>query len=203
LNSSFIQTLLKTYDDNFEFPYDKLNTFSIADLLNYLKQTHRFYLYKKLPEIEQTILQLFNNYKDTHKLLVLLCYYFVDFKKKLVDHIQYEEKTLFPYIQKLINLNQETNSAAEIKAVLNSFSAKMFLQTHSDIEDDLQIVRKTILEFTPSDNTPLPYRVFLSQLHHFEIDLCKHAMIEDNVLINKVLDLEEMWKHEAMNVISK
>ncbi len=66
LNTDLIQTLLKSYDDSFEFPYDELNTFSIPELLNYLKQTHRFYLFKKLPEIEQTILQLFNNYKDTH-----------------------------------------------------------------------------------------------------------------------------------------
>ncbi len=115
-----------------------------------------------------------------------------------MEHIQHEEKILFPYIQKLVNLDQKLSCPIEIKSVLTSFSAKAFLQSHSDTEDDLQIIRKSILEYTPTHTPPLPYRVFLSQLYHFEVDLCKHAMIEDNVLIKKVLELEALWNKEIM-----
>lgn len=190
LNTDLIQTLLKSYDDNFEFPHEELNTFGITEILNYLKLSHRFYLHKKLPEIEQTILHLFNDYSDTHQLLMLMCHYFNEFKKKLVDHIQFEEKTLFPYIQKLVELENSSATRVKVDSVLNSFSAKTFHEQHTDIEADLQVVLKTILNCTKSEKTPLPYRVFLSQLHHFEIDLCKHAMIEDTILMKKVIELE-------------
>lgn len=184
LNSSLIQILLKTYDDTLEFPYEELSKFSIQEILNYLKLTHRYYLTKKLPEIEQTIIHLNDHYKNSHQLLVMLCLFFVDYKKKLEEHIKYEEKYLFPYIEGLC-------MAKPTSGLPKSFSAKEFVKNHTDIESDLNQVRQTILEFTGSQKTPLPYNVFLSQLHYFEIDLCKHAKIEDEVLIPMVLRLEE------------
>lgn len=194
LNADLIQTLLKSYDVNLEFPFEELNSFSIAELVNYLKLTHRFYLYKKLPEIEQSILQVFNNYNDTHQMLIQMCHYFVEFKNKLIEHIKFEEKELFPYIQKLVELNSES-SKDQIQTVLKSFSFTTFLESHTNIEDDLQLVRKTILQHSEFENKPLPYRLFLSQIEHFEIDLCKHALIEDNVLMKKVVELEEKFSN--------
>lgn len=199
LNRDLIQTLLKSYDDNFDFPLDELSKFSICEILNYLKLTHRFYLYKKLPEIEQTILQLHNNYSETHQFLILMCHHFVVFKNKLIEHIKFEETVLFPYVQKLIELS-ETNSMVEIKNVLSSFSVKKFNEVHSDIEIDLQQVRLDILTSSKKFNNPLPFRVFLCQIEYFEIDLCKHAMIEDDVLMKKIEllenNLKQLIKHQ-------
>ena len=186
LNTNLIQALLKTYDETLEFPYSELNKFAINEILDYLKLTHHFYLTKKLPEIEQTITHLNNNYKNSHKLLVSLCLFFVNYKKKLEEHIKYEEKHLFPYIESLCNLNRKSDTC-----ISSTFSAKTFIENHTNIESDLNKVRQTILEFTGSQKTPLPYNVFLLQLHYFEIDLCKHAMIEDLVLIPMVIELEE------------
>ncbi len=183
LNTSLIQVLLKAYDETLEFPYAELARFSIHEILNYLKLTHRYYLTKKLPEIEQTILHLNDHYQTSHQLLVALCFFFIDYKKKLEEHIRYEEKHLFPYIEDLIRGKLATDRK-------RLFSAKVFTENHTDIESDLNKVRQTILEFTGSQKTPLPYNVFLSQLHYFEIDLCKHAKIEDEVLIPMVIKLE-------------
>lgn len=200
LNAELIDALLKSYDDNFEFPYKKLNSFGVHELLAYLKLTHRFYLTKKLPEIEQSTLHVFDKYSSSHQLLVFLCVFFCDYKKKLEDHINYEEQKLFPYIQKLIQLDNGNETSENILIVLNSFSAKSFIQNHSPIEDELHEVRKTILKYTETKATPLPYRVFLSQLQYFEIELCKHAMIEDNVLIPKVIELEAKLLKKADGV---
>ncbi len=184
LNEDFIQTLLKTYDDTLEFPYHELSEYGIHEILGYLKLTHKYYLTKKLPEIEQTIIHLNVNYKQSHNLLVLLCSFFVNYKQKLEEHIKYEEKYLFPYIENLV----QKKIASE---TLNIFSAKTFSENHTDIESDLYKVRQTILGYTGSQKTPLPYNIFLSQLQSFEIDLCKHSMIEDLVLIPMVIKLEE------------
>jgi len=204
LDKNLINSLLQSYDDNYEFPYDELNTFSITDLLTYLRLTHRFYLSKKLPEIEQTVVHIFNKYNHSHKMLVYLCIFFCDYKKKLEEHINFEEKKLFPYIQKLTDLENANETSENVFMVLNSFSAKAFIQNHTQIEDDLQEVRKTILKYTESKATPLPYRVFLSQLQYFEVELCKHAMLEDNVLIPKVIELEAaLLKKAASATLNK
>lgn len=118
-----------------------------------------------------------------------MCHYFVEFKNKLVEHIKFEEKILFPYIQKLISFSVET-SDEEIISLIESFSTKTFIEKHTDIEEDLVLVRKTIVSYSETKKTPLPYNIFLSQIKHFEIDLNKHAMIEDQILIKKVNEIE-------------
>ena len=57
---------------------------------------------KKLPEIEQSHLHVFSKYSQSHQLLASLAILFNAYKNKLVDHVQMEEKQLFPYIRKMI-----------------------------------------------------------------------------------------------------
>lgn len=192
-----IQSVIKTYDENFDFPYHEFEKFSVMEILNYLRLTHIYYIQKKLPEIEQTVFQIFQKYNDTHKLLALLCLFFTDYKKKLEEHISFEEQKLFPYIEKLEALNPDSSSNVEISDVLNSFSARQFLNTHGPIEDELQDVRQTILKYTGNQSTPLPYRIFLSQLKYFEIELCRHAMLEDGVLMPRIIQKEALLFKKA------
>lgn len=188
--TDIIQVLLKTYDDHFEFPYDELNSFTAIEILDYLKLSHRFYLHKKLPEIEQTIQNLFQDYATADPLLVILCSFFVQYKAKLERHIRYEEQVLFPYIEALWDVATEKKDRSFLQEHFSEFSAKLFLSAHNDVEEDLTEVRKLIEQQLHNHKLPLPFRIFQSQLQHFEIDLCKHAIIEDEILLPKVVSLE-------------
>ncbi len=190
MDFTFIETLLKTYDDTCKFPIEELNECSVFELLDYLKKSHQFYLFKKLPEMELTALEVFKQYNQSHPLLSYLCVFFNSYKKQLVDHINFEEKKLFPYISSLIRIDSENAPAGQILSVLEQFSAREFISKHSNIESELQDVRKSILNYSDSGNTPLPFKIFLNQLHYFEQDLNRHAIIEDEILIPKVIELE-------------
>lgn len=190
MSVKLVEGLLKAYDDSNEYPLDELNNLCVDELVNYLQQSHKFYLQKKLPEMEQTAIQVFNKYNDSHPLFAYLCLFFTDYKKKIEQHIKFEEDKLFPYILNLIKVDSMKASRADIFLVLNSFSTCKFIQNHTHIEDELQEVRKIILKYSPESKVPLPYKVFLNQLHYFEVELTKHAMIEDEVLIPKVIELE-------------
>lgn len=186
----FIEKLLKIYDETLIFPFDELNDCCLNELLSYLKKSHVFYLQKKLPEIEQTSIQVFKKYNDSHPLLAYMCMFFSEYKKHLIKHIAYEEKKLFPYISKLLKADFENWSVENTLNLLNEFSTREFLSQHSNVEDELTEVRKVILNSTAQSKTPLPYNVLINQLHYFEIELTKHAIIEDEVLIPKVIELE-------------
>lgn len=190
LNTRLVESLVKAYDDSYEFPYAELNQLSISELVQYIQASHRYYLQKKLPEIEQTAVHVFRKYNDTHPLFAYLCLFFTNYKKKLEAHIRYEEETLFPYIKSLLDVSEPDCSETDILIVLRSFSTSVFIQNHSHIEEELQEVRKIILKHSPENRLPLPYKVFLNQLHYFEIELTKHAMVEDEVLMEKVIRLE-------------
>lgn len=183
-----IRSLLESYDDQLVFPYDQLRVFSAADLLAYLCLSHRYYLERKLPEIEQTIYNLFRNYADSDELLLSMCRFFVDYQRKLVQHIEAEERELFPYIETLLKASE---SGCWEDERLNNYSAARFLEKHTDVEEDLRKVSGIIESCLHERIMPLPFRVFVLQLQHFEVDLCKHAIVEDELLLPRVLEMEK------------
>jgi regulator of cell morphogenesis and NO signaling len=48
-----------------------------------------------------------------------------------------------------------------------------------------------------NEETPLPYRVFLNQVELFEMELRKHAIIEDHVLVPMAREMEAKLKLAA------
>lgn len=197
MSPAFIQTLIRTYDDSGQFPYSELQELSISELTDYLRRSHRFYLEKKLPEMEQTALQIAQHFNQSDELLSYLCLFFVEYKKNMVDHIGMEETVLFPYINRLLNAHDLTADIFTLQHILQSFSAKQFLEEHSDIESGLHEVRRVISGYQPKGQMPFPFKVFLNQLHSFEAELNRHAIIEDEILIPKVLELEMQLQLKA------
>jgi regulator of cell morphogenesis and NO signaling len=189
LETNKIHQILLQQQYSFEFPFDTINEFSIFEIIDYLKLTHSYYLYKKLPEIDLSILNLKKHHYETNAFLVLLTGYFLDFKEKLCKHIEFEEKILFPYINQL-GKNQTKEK--------DDFNLKYFIENHPDTEKELEKIRLKIMEFTKDTKTPFAFNIFMNQLHLFEIDLYRHAMVEDLILIPKGLELEKMTKRENL-----
>jgi regulator of cell morphogenesis and NO signaling len=116
---------------------------------------------------------------------------FNDYKVKLVQHIRFEEQKLFPYVERLMEYDNANLTGTSLQELLYSFSARDFFQNHDPIEEDLSKVRTTILAYSLSGPLPLPFRIFLNQIERFELDMTKHALIEDEVLIPMVVEIEE------------
>lgn len=195
MNHELIELILDLYNDDENFPFEKMQKFSVEDILNYLQVTHQYYLSKKLPEIEQSLLHIFSKYGQSHQLLASLAIFFNDYKNKLVEHIRMEEKQLFPYIRRIIVAAKVKPVCAESLEIDEDFSIEKFIASHSPIEDELKEVSEIIKKYSENTTTPLPYKVFLNQVELFELELRKHAIIEDHVLVPMVVELEKKVKH--------
>lgn len=171
-----------------EFPKELIRQVAIPDMLQALKKSHGNYLNIKLPEIEQSIYNLYSKQADSDNILLMLCGFFISYQKKLVAHIQYEEVFLFPYIESLLELQK---SGAPIdRERFGNFTLKQFFENHSNLEEDLNEVRNKITENIAGLKTPLAFRIFITQLEHFEKDLAIHAVLEDDVLLPRLVELE-------------
>ncbi len=195
MNHELIELILDLYNDDEDFPFEKMQKFSVEDILDYLQATHHYYLSKKLPEIEQSLLHIFSKYGQSHQLLASLAIFFNNYKNKLVDHIRMEEKQLFPYIRRMIVASKVKPVCAESLEIDFEFSIEKFISSHSPIEDELKEVSEIIKQYSDNQITPLPYKVFLNQVELFELELRKHAIIEDHVLVPMVIELEKKLKH--------
>ena len=189
INPELIKLILELYSNEEAFSVEKMQKFSIEEILRYLQATHRYYLNKKLPEIEQSIVHIFSNYGSSHQLLASLAYFFNDYKTKLIEHIRLEERDFFPYIQQLIafskGLPAKTNQAVD-----PALSISSFIDVHSPIEEQLEEVSQLIKQHSADKVIPLPYKIFLNQIDFFKLELRKHAIIEDHVLVPMALALE-------------
>lgn len=171
-----------------DFPEKLIQQVAIQDLLNALKKSHGIYLNSKLPEIEQSIYNLYSKQTNSDNVLLMLCGFFISYQKKLVAHIQYEEVFLFPYIESLLDF-QKTGKPID-RERFGNFTLKQFFNNHSNLEEDLNEVRNKITENIEGLKTPLAFRIFMTQLEHFEKDLSIHAVLEDDVLLPRLVEME-------------
>jgi regulator of cell morphogenesis and NO signaling len=196
IDREFIYALLEAFEDLNDFSPAKYATFSLQTIVDYIQRTHRYYLSKKLLEIEQSISILLKNYDGNHPLLSVLEKFYSEYKKDLIEHIKFEEVHVLPYIDMLLKLEQDKAAALDARHQSKHFSLKSFVENHHDTEEDLSNVRNTIVEYQPPVTNQTPYRILLTQLQLFERDLAVHALIEDHVLIPRALELEERLARE-------
>lgn len=191
IDADFFIEILNIFNSTNYFPKLQLGSFPIPIIIDYLKKTHKYYLNKRLLEIEQSITLSYSN----EAVREFLQKFFLQMKSDLVEHIRHEEGTLFPYINNLYNSFSKGENV-ELSEKLKNFSIASFEASHSDdVENNILEVKKFIVQSSPSVVDLSPYRVLLNQLDSFENELRIHALVEDEILIPKAKVLEqEMMK---------
>lgn len=190
-DSEFIEIITKSFINSDYFPKEELSLFSIETVINYLEKTHDLYLQKRIPEIGQTIKIMRNDFDSKHPALLLLDIFFSNYARYLSDHINEEEKELFPYIKSLIKIKKLNTPLNLIHLEVGKYSFKDFFKEHTDTEKDIQDVLSAINLYDPSKSNHTPYRILLTQLKMFDIDLRLHARIEEEILLPQAILLKE------------
>lgn len=198
MNHELIELILDLYnsDPDSDLFYQKLRKFSLEDIVNYLHASHRYYLTRVVPGIEQSLLHIFSKYGQTHQLLATLALFFNGYKNKLVEHFRMEERHVLPYVKKLIKASKGQLKGEELTDLLANNSIAAFSDHHDEVENELKEVSVIIKSYSGDEPTPLPYRVFINQVELFELDLRKHAIIEDHVLVPMVTELERSLREQ-------
>ena len=188
--TEFIATLLRVFEDKL-FDAREFDCFPLGMIVDYIQRTHVYYLQKKLPEIEQSIILLSGHYESQHPILIALQNFFHRYVADLSEHIGAEEALLLPYIQRLREAGEGPADFSRFLVARRDYSIDRFLGDHHDTEDELKDIRQTIRLYEPPKDNESLYRILLLQLQIFEQDLCVHAHIEEEVLIPKARQLEK------------
>ncbi|MDD2622918.1 MAG: hemerythrin domain-containing protein [Bacteroidales bacterium] len=165
-----------TYDD---FLPDKkaLLATDMHSLIPFLLASHDYYLKERLTDIASILVKIADNceakFGDTLKR------FFSDYKQKVVDHFDYEEKTVFPYIKDLQD-GKKTNA----------YTIHQFQSIHSNIEDELNDLTNILIKYLPCNLMTKERVSVLSKLFDLSDDLNKHSLIEEKILIPYVEFLE-------------
>jgi regulator of cell morphogenesis and NO signaling len=196
MNEEFISSIIKLFDEENSVSAEEFSRFGLDIIVDYTRKTHRLYVLKKLPELEQSIALLLENYEGEHSLLLLLKNFFKSYREDLMEHIACEEGQLLPHIEYLRKINPGKIDLEEFFYCTKNYSIQKFIDSHDNTEEDLQKVREAIRAYDPPKTNVTPYRILLSQLEMFEIDLNVHAYIEDEVLLPRALRIENCLQQE-------
>ncbi len=153
-------------------------SFSLKDVLYYLQKSHVEYLNIWYPKIE-TITNKLQNKIGVNELTLTLNSFLVNYFNELSNHINFEEKVLYNFVNKLLN---GVYVESEKIFVLNHF-----LETHNHaIEDDLISIQKRLINIDANINNDNDFIELFNLFNLIHNDLKIHGLIEDEVLIAKI-----------------
>ncbi len=197
LLDEFIHELSVAFEMPHEFEPKAFMQFPVELILDYIRKTHRFYLFRKLPEMEQSIGLLLQDYHDDHPLLAILRDFYSNYRVNLSLHICEEEQHLLPYIDFLLESESMGLNPYQYFLQRQRYSLEEFEEDHhDDTEKDLEEIRTTISLHQPPPTNITPYRILQQQLYNLERDLKVHGMMEELVLLPKIRVIESELQEE-------
>lgn len=178
---TFLAVVNFTINDFTNFEDDE--QISVPTLLHYLKASHAYYLDFQLPFIRR---ELEESIDASDRIGHLMLKLYDEYAQEIRRHMKYEEKTLFPYVQSLI----DGTATAD-------YNIEMFSKHHEATDKKLRELKLMIIKYLPSD----PHRnnqltATLYDIYNNEEWLHQHAEVEDHIFTPAIRRLERMTKQQ-------
>lgn len=172
---NFFLSVLNTYDSGDYFP--RIDCVDLRLLIDFLIKTHEYHKMITIPKLQGLMVELKQKYPNL-KLSITLEKYLNDYIDKLLAHIEFEEKYIFPLI---------IEPGIQDKASLGNLK-KIFGQ-HTNVETELSDLIVIIIQHIPHNSDVQLFHEILHSLSHFEKEQIDHARFEDKILVPRLMEL--------------
>ena len=163
--------------------FDNDEQLSVPTLLHYLQASHAYFLEFQLPYIRR---ELSESLDENDSLGRLILKFYDEYAHEIRRHMQYEQKTLFPYVQQLIDGEPA-----------NDYNVETFSKHHGAADKKLRELKLLIIKYLPQDglhNNQLT--ATLHDIYENEVWLRQHAMVEDHIFVPAIRRLEQITKQQ-------
>ena len=192
INVWFFLEIINSYHNHEYFPKKQLQNFNVQLIINYLSNTHEYYLNNKIPEIQSYIDEMEKKVSQAHITNIkLLNDFFKGYQKELCEHLLNEDNIVFPYVLALEQALKMKKIPDELLYKIQNEPIKKYERNHDNIEVKLSDLKNLIIKFLPPVLCKELCQKLLTELFRLELDLENHARIEDKVLVPKVKFIEK------------
>ena len=157
---------------------EKLKKEDLPHILSYLRASHKHYMNNWFPRLHNNIHTMMEEYEDTNS--YVLNKFFDDYDTEIKKHFEYEEFSVFPYIESLLNGSSEA-----------VYKISNFEDNHTNVEEKLNDLKNIIIKYLPGTYTSNIRMKVLNEIFKIESDLRKHTLVENRLLIPLVTKLEK------------
>ena len=178
---TFLAVVNFTINDFTNFEDDE--QISVPTLLHYLEASHTYYLDFQLPFIRRELEESLSHDDQLGRLIMRL---YDEYSQEIRRHMKYEEKTLFPYVQSLLDGQP-----------MNDYNIETFSKHHEQTDKKLREVKLMIIKYLPSDahlNNKLTATLY--DIYNNEEWLHQHAEVEDHIFVPAIRRLERQTKQQ-------
>ena len=161
--------------------FDADEKISVPTLLHYLEACHAYFLDFQLPYIRRELTESLN---ENDSLARLILRFYDEYAREIRLHMKYEQKTLFPYVESLL----EGHPA-------NDYNVETFSKHHGATDKKLRELKLLIIKYLPQDglhNNQLT--ATLHDIYENEVWLRQHAEVEDHIFVPAIRRLEQKVK---------
>lgn len=154
---------------------DYIDDVSIESLLEYLHNSHDYFLQFRLPGIREKLVEVVGQKNNLAKAIVN---YFDEYVAEVNRHMTYEETTVFPYVRALLKGEKQAD-----------YSIGVFQKQHDQVESRLSEFKNIIIKYYPAKSTNRLNSV-LFDIFNCEHDLASHNAVEDFLFVPAIVQLE-------------
>lgn len=169
---------------------------SVPTLLRYLKACHTYYLDFQLPFIRR---ELQESISESDALGRLIMKFYDEYAQEIRRHMKYEEKTLFPYVETLLE-RLRLGASAGVGHQLNDYNVETFSKHHEQTDKKLRELKLMIIKYLPADahhNNQLTATLY--DIYNNEEWLRQHAEVEDHIFTPAIKRLERLTKQDDVS----
>lgn len=185
INEMVLITLTNLYNGFALTGHEKFEIPDIAQIIQFLRNTHIYFEDEKLPEIHNYIEKLSEVNESPE--IKLIRKFFNEYNEEVKEHFAYENKIVFPYFYTVLGTDVDKNG----KYIIKEFSTSEYKEHHSDVETKLNDLRELLLNHIPVHKDRVLRRKIITALFEIEYDLNVHTTIEETLLIPLITELEK------------
>lgn len=156
---------------------------SVPTLMRYLRASHEYFLGFQLPFIRK---ELEDALADDSRMQQLILRLYDEYSRSILLHMKYEEKTLFPYVDSLLQGKR-----------MAGYDVDTFSAHHGDSTSKLLELKNIIIKYLPSNGlTNNKLTATLYDIYNNEEWLQLHSNVEDDIFIPAIRNLEQQINDE-------
>ena len=148
----------------------ELSQIKMSGILSYLRLSHKYYLSQAISSLASMLENLMEPCGESHR--KILRKFYLDYKRELEKHFEYEETNIFPLAEAIANGEK-----------LSEDFFDQLEDDHSNIEEKIHDLKSIVTKYLPPECKEEIITVTLLMIYYLENDLERHTAIEDTVLL--------------------
>ena len=156
---------------------DGADDLSIPALVDYLRQAHAYFLDFCLPAIRRKLIEAIDCSEKDISFLILK--FFDEYMREVRKHMEYEERTVFKYVDALMQGNAPKN-----------YQISTFSKHHDQVGERLTELKNIIIKYCPAKANTNLLNAALFDIYACEEGLESHCHVEDFLFVPAIMKVE-------------